>query len=640
MIQQEEKIYLIVENSSTNLKLNQTGNDYILEGVFAEFGVENNNERIYEENEYLPHLDYLKEKIEKGNLFGEIDHPDRFEVKLDKVSHVVEDLVYNKSNRTIEGKIRLLSTPSGEIAKRLVDDGIQLNISSRSAGSVNEKTKKVKIQQIFAYDLVSEPGFAKASLHRVNESLGIFNKNVAIYDLNNLTEDTQISLEKNISKNNITKNRESSMSMDKLSKTPDNQILASHLAKLNEEILTIKNGLNTINVDTLKEDKKVLEKYLDSLTESVNNGLSEVEKETKASTSYAEYLGETLDKSIQHANHIVKNFERLIEQVETYSNKVDNLTAYQDHLCEKLNQTIAYTEYSSDFTNKSIEYLNYLAEKVNLGLNYNDYLSERLNLSLNYDDYLAEKIDQNIQFSEYVAEKVDQNINYSDHITSKVNEAFENINVVKEVSEIKKTIVEEQPELITENVITENVIVESISKENLVTKVDSIIESVQRKLQAEKDAVREFPYKSLLSENNLAKFNVAHQDIQMAVLNECKNRGIVNENQFLNIWKEYTEQSEPTDYRTTLLNCMPQYLKEAWNALTEAKQNAVLRQAEFYNHKNEKSMIEFWETRGVLCEKLDLLKDQKLNETKTYTKSVESNPFVDAVKSSLNRYKN
>lgn len=434
--------------------------------------------------------------------------------------------------------------------------------------------------------------------------------------------------------------------MDKLSNTQDNQILASHLAKLNEEILTIKNGLKTVNVSTLREDKRVLERYLDTLAESVNKGLSEVEKETKASTSYAEYLGETLDKSIQHANHIVKNFERLIEQVETYSKKVDNLTAYQDHLCERLNQTIAYTEYNSDFTNKTIEYLNYLSEKVNLGLNYNDYLSERLNLSLNYDDYLAEKIDQNIQFSEYIAEKVDQNINYSDHlsekvnqnlnysdylsekvnqninysdhITSKVNEAFENINVSKAY----------YPKKTSDN-----------RPVALANKVDGLIESVQRKLNAEKNAVREFPYKSLLSENNLAKFSVLHQDIQMAVLNECKNRGIVNENQFLNIWKEYTEQSSPTDYRTTLLNCMPQYLKEAWNALTEAKQNAILRQAEFYNHKNEKSMIEFWETRGVLCEKLDLLKDQKLNETKTYkSKSVESNPYLDAVRNSLSRY--
>ena len=50
-------------------------------------------------------------------------------------------------------------------------------------------------------------------------------------------------------------------------------------------------------------------------------------------------------------------------------------------------------------------------------------------------------------------------------------------------------------------------------------------------------------------------------------------------------------------------------------------------------------MIEFWESRGVLCEKLDLLKDQKLNETKTYkSKSVESNPYLDAVRNSLSRY--
>ena len=59
---------LILEKSSNNLKTTKEGGEYFLEGVAAVFGVENSNHRIYEENEYLPHLDYLKKKIEQNNV--------------------------------------------------------------------------------------------------------------------------------------------------------------------------------------------------------------------------------------------------------------------------------------------------------------------------------------------------------------------------------------------------------------------------------------------------------------------------------------------------------------------------------------------------------------------------------------------
>ena len=74
---------LILERSSQNLqKINKEGK-VTLEGVFAEFGIENRNGRIYEEKEYLPHLEYLKKDLSNGNLLGELDHPERFEVALE-----------------------------------------------------------------------------------------------------------------------------------------------------------------------------------------------------------------------------------------------------------------------------------------------------------------------------------------------------------------------------------------------------------------------------------------------------------------------------------------------------------------------------------------------------------------------------
>ena len=153
---------MVCGNANKALKLNEsesTKERYILEGLFAgPFGVENRNKRIYQVDEYLKHLQYLRDDIKNGEpLLGELDHPDdRFEVKMKEVSHRILDLWYDKASNTIQGKLELLNTPNGKLAQSLVDQGIPLHISSRAAGSVNPD-KTVSIQQIYTFDLVCKP---------------------------------------------------------------------------------------------------------------------------------------------------------------------------------------------------------------------------------------------------------------------------------------------------------------------------------------------------------------------------------------------------------------------------------------------------------------------------------------------------
>ena len=134
---EKNKVLLILERSNGNLTVDKESGDYVLEGIFAQFGVENNNKRIYEEKEYLPHLEYLKKKISENRLMGELDHPEKFEVSLDKVSHVIESLDYDSKSRQIKGRVRILDTPAGKIARALVDSGVPVSISSRAAGTVD-----------------------------------------------------------------------------------------------------------------------------------------------------------------------------------------------------------------------------------------------------------------------------------------------------------------------------------------------------------------------------------------------------------------------------------------------------------------------------------------------------------------------
>ena len=118
---------LVLERSTCVLEANGSGDDkYVLEGVFSEIGKKNKNNRIYDEKELIPHINQLQEKVKTGKLLGELDHPKQFDISLKNVSHVIEEINYDKANKVVTGKIRLLDTDAGKQAKALVDGGIQL----------------------------------------------------------------------------------------------------------------------------------------------------------------------------------------------------------------------------------------------------------------------------------------------------------------------------------------------------------------------------------------------------------------------------------------------------------------------------------------------------------------------------------
>ena len=60
---------LIVEMSSSQLTGTVSENkEYILEGIFGEIDSKNKNNRIYTEDEYLPQIQQLQDKIKSSKL--------------------------------------------------------------------------------------------------------------------------------------------------------------------------------------------------------------------------------------------------------------------------------------------------------------------------------------------------------------------------------------------------------------------------------------------------------------------------------------------------------------------------------------------------------------------------------------------
>jgi len=369
---------LIVEMSSSALSSVQNEEKaYILEGVFGQIDQKNRNNRIYTESEYVPQIEALQQKIEASKLLGELDHPTSFDTSLKNVSHIIEELTYDKESKEVRGKIRLLDTDAGRQAKALVDAGIPLQISSRAAGAV-ESNGKVKIKQLFTYDLVADPGFENAELKRVNESYGFDNNSgLWIYEMNN---EGQATNELETNKTQIKENK----NMAEFVKADDFNKYSEYLAN---EIKSIKEGI-IAKEETSSEDTTVenLTSHNDHIVESVNK-LSD----------YVGYLAEKLDESIQYSEHVAE--------------KTDQSISYSENIAEKLDQGIQYTEHLAEAVSKVKDFSNYLAEAHNEGaathetlVGYVEYLKENLQSVSEYADYIAESINESVVTEEDGAE--------------------------------------------------------------------------------------------------------------------------------------------------------------------------------------------------------------------------------------------
>ena len=108
-----------------------------IEGTFLQGNLKNRNGRFYPTEVLEKEVNrYCESFVSKGRALGELGHPDGPTVNLDRVSHKIVDL--HKEGNNFVGKAKLLETPMGVIAKNLLDEGVQLGVSSRGMGSLRD----------------------------------------------------------------------------------------------------------------------------------------------------------------------------------------------------------------------------------------------------------------------------------------------------------------------------------------------------------------------------------------------------------------------------------------------------------------------------------------------------------------------
>jgi len=629
-LKKNEDWVLIVENVGEDLsvKSNQPNNT-VLEGVCAVFGSKNNNNRVYEKDEYLPHLSYLKEKIEKRQLVGDLDHPPHFDVTLKSASHIIEGLEYDGDNK-VNIKVRLLEdTPNGKIAKALLNGGVNLSISSRAAGQVLNEGK-VKLQRIFTYDLVGEPGFTEAILNKVtNESLqndfkmltesydslksnsfvqqnGLqeisesldYSDNFKIYKINNTIESVfEDSIEPQKNKRTMGDNNKfvTSESMNKYSNLVKDQINAIKGELKNQKAMfeADQSGSGEVNMPKLVNFVNYLAEHLEGVI------------------NYSDYLSEMVNKSVNYTEHVAETTNKAIDYSSYLGEKLNTSIGHQDYIAERLNESINYAEYIKENLNNSINYQNYLAEEVDKGIQYAEYVAEGSNNNTEFANYLAENINANREYSQYIGEKAAQGIGYAEYIAEELNEGNAvptKRNVLGNVSKLN----------------------ESASVDNLIEKVDAVIADVT---SDSSKAVLEakYPFLKVMSDVNKDKFYALGKEIKQSIVETLGASVWFNETDVIAIMESVINES--TKNIPSMIKFMPEEYKATWDKMNESEKNYVYSKSQLYTLNTPYQVKTFWDEQNLngILERIEVEKNNKKLQNLNESQSIEGMMPIERV---------
>ena len=145
---------------------------YYIEGPFLQAELKNRNGRVYPLELLVREVNrYKKEFVSENRALGELGHPDSPTINLDRVSHLIVEI--NQSGHDFNGKAKVLDTPNGRIVKALIDDGVQLGVSSRGVGSLNTTSQGDVVGDDFylatAADIVADPSAPNAFVRGIME---------------------------------------------------------------------------------------------------------------------------------------------------------------------------------------------------------------------------------------------------------------------------------------------------------------------------------------------------------------------------------------------------------------------------------------------------------------------------------------
>jgi len=168
-----------ISQDTINEAVKENNGKLVVKGVLQRAEAKNQNGRVYPKEILMRESEkYNDNFIKQKRALGELDHPDSSVVNLSNVSHNITEMHFEGDN--LIGTCEILTTPSGNILRELIKNGIKLGISSRGLGSVetvNEGPNDNPVQKVgqdfelIAFDFVSNPSTHGAFMYPMNEGV-------------------------------------------------------------------------------------------------------------------------------------------------------------------------------------------------------------------------------------------------------------------------------------------------------------------------------------------------------------------------------------------------------------------------------------------------------------------------------------
>ena len=147
-----------VSPSKLTENVNKENGNLMVEGILATAEVKNGNGRYYKKELWDREMEKYDQLVKERRSMGELDHPESTVINLKNVSHIVTD--YGWDGDKLMGKIEILPTPSGNILKELIKNGVTVGVSSRGMGSLEQNGSVMEVQddfELLCWDFVSTP---------------------------------------------------------------------------------------------------------------------------------------------------------------------------------------------------------------------------------------------------------------------------------------------------------------------------------------------------------------------------------------------------------------------------------------------------------------------------------------------------
>ncbi len=174
-----------ISPSQLTENVNSDNGNLMVEGILATAEVKNGNGRYYSKDLWERELSKYKDLIKERRSLGELDHPESSVVNLKNVSHLIRD--YNWDGDNVMGMIEILPTPSGNILKELIKNGVTVGVSSRGMGSLQDMGGVMEVQddfELLCWDFVSTPSNPGSFMHEVIKE----GKAPLVYDYTNVNK--------------------------------------------------------------------------------------------------------------------------------------------------------------------------------------------------------------------------------------------------------------------------------------------------------------------------------------------------------------------------------------------------------------------------------------------------------------------